>query len=407
MKIIEAFKSAFYVLRTSKLRSFLTILGIIIGVFTVILLISIGQGAKNRVTQVMENLGTNTLIIFPSAVETQGDFNSFRNSSRASRGIPKPFTYDDLKYLKLLFKDDLLVSTSVNLSLDIKYKFVEISGSIVGTDMDGLIISREGLLAGRFFTDSEIEGREKVCIIGPKIAIDIAGSFKDAIGKELNIGGQNYRVIGVLKEKGISSNMNDLDRRIIIPLTLALTLRGSQNINFIAIEVKRGEELESFRQRLILILKQRRGRTNFVIAKQEDLLSAMNEILNILTLTLAGIAGVSLIVGGIGIMNIMLVSVMERIKEIGIRKAVGARKKDILIQFLIESSILGILGGLIGIFLALIAGNILKNFDIPFSINLNIIILGFLFSFFVGLVFGVVPAVRAGNLDPIQALRSE
>jgi putative ABC transport system permease protein len=411
MGIWEGLKSAFYNLKINKLRSFLTILGIIIGVFTVILLISIGQGAKSRVTQVMQDLGTNTLLVFPSNIETQGDFNSLMRESqrrRAQGGIPQLFNYNDLLYLKNLFKEEVLVSTLANSSLTAKYKFIEIPSQIIGTDNDGLIIGKEGIIAGRFFTNFEIENREKVCIVGPKIALDIAENYDSAINKYLDIGGQNYRIIGVLREKGYSSsNFGDQDRRIILPITTLLSVRGNQNLNLIAIQVKNYDELEMYRQRIIFSLKQRRGKTNFVVATQKDLLSAMNEILNILTLTLAGIAGVSLIVGGIGIMNIMLVSVMERIREIGIRKAVGAKRKDILIQFLIESSILGILGGFIGIILALLLGEIISKFDIPFLLSYDTLILGFIFSFSIGLIFGVFPALRAANLDPIQALRSE
>lgn len=407
MRFLEALRFSLYTLKTAKLRSFLTILGIIIGVFTVILLISIGQGAKNSVTQVMEELGANTLLIFPSSVETQGDFESLRNSQRRSRGVPQLFNYNDILYLKNIFKDEVLVSTTVSLPSEVKYRFVDIYAQVSGTDNEGFIIGKEGLLSGRFFTESEIENRAKVCIIGPKIAKEIAENYEEAVGKYLTIGGQNYRIVGVLREKGISSSFGDQDRRIIIPITTLFSLKGDQNLNLIAVEVKNSEELDVYRQRIIFALKQKRGRTNFVVARQEDLLSAMDEILNILTLTLAGIAGVSLIVGGIGIMNIMLVSVMERIKEIGIRKAIGAKKRDILIQFLIESSIFGILGGTIGIILALFTGEILKNFDIPFSLNYRVLGLGFSFSLAVGLIFGVWPALRAANLDPIQALRSE
>lgn len=410
MGILESFKSSFYNLKVNKLRSFLTILGIIIGVFTVILLISIGQGAKNRVTQVMQELGANTLLIFPSNIETNGDFNTLREEAqrRRNRGIPQLFNYSDILYLREIFKNDILVSSLANFSPSVKYKFIEVNAQVVGTDNEGLIIAKEGLLAGRFFTEFEIKNREKVCIIGPKIAREIAENYEFAINKFLDIGGQNYRIVGVLKEKGFtSSNYGDQDRRIIIPITTLFAFRGDQNLNLIAVQVKNPEVLEVYRYKLIFALKQKRGKTNFVIARQEDLLSAMNEILNILTLTLAGIAGVSLVVGGIGIMNIMLVSVMERIKEIGIRKAVGAKKKDILIQFLVESSILSILGGIIGIILAIISGKIIINFDIPFSLNFNILTLGFLFSLSIGLIFGVWPAFRAASLDPIQALRSE
>lgn len=410
MRILESFKSSFYYLKVSKLRSFLTILGIIIGVFTVILLISIGQGAKNRVTQVMQELGGNTLLIFPSNIETHGDFNTLREEAqrRRNRGIPQLFNYSDLLYLRRIFRDEILISSMANFSPSVKYKFVEINTQVMGTDNEGLIISKEGLLSGRFFIETEIKNREKVCIVGPKIAREIAENYEQAVNKFLDIGGQNYRIIGVLRERGFtSSSYEDQDRRVIIPITTLFSIKGDQNLNIIAVQVKNPEALEIYRYKLIFALKQRRGKTNFVVARQEDLLSAMKEILNILTLTLAGIASVSLVVGGIGIMNIMLVSVMERIKEIGIRKAVGAKRRDILIQFLVESSILSIFGGIIGIILALISGKIIVNLGIPFSLNFNILILGFLFSLSIGLIFGVWPAVRAASLDPIQALRSE
>ncbi len=183
-------------------------------------------------------------------------------------------------------------------------------------------------------------------------------------------------------------------------------LKVDQTLNFIIAQVKENKSIETYRQKLIFVLKQRRGKLNFVIAKQEDLLSAMNDILNILTLTLAGIAAISLIVGGIGIMNIMLVSVTERYKEIGIRKAIGAKKRDILIQFLTESAFLGMIGGTLGIALSIIAGEILSKFEVPYNLSYSTLILGFSFSLFIGLIFGVLPAMRAANLDPIQSVRS-
>jgi len=286
-------------------------------------------------------------------------------------------------------------------------RFFPIEANVQGTDNDGILISKDSIIEGRFFTSYEQDAKEKVCIVGPKIAKSIAISYKEAINKIIKIGDHNFRIIGILKERGYSQNLGDLDSRIIIPLTTALMLKGDQTLNFIIAQVKENKSIETYRQKLIFVLKQRRGKLNFVIAKQEDLLSAMNDILNILTLTLAGIAAISLIVGGIGIMNIMLVSVTERYKEIGIRKAIGAKKRDILIQFLTESAFLGMIGGTLGIALSIIAGEILSKFEVPYNLSYSTLILGFSFSLFIGLIFGVLPAMRAANLDPIQALRSE
>lgn len=405
----ENFKLAIHSIRANKLRSFLTILGIIIGVFSVVLLISIGEGAKNQTLQIIENLGSNTLLIFPTSYETGGSFDSLRNQNPRTRrgGIPQFFTYNDLIYLRNIFKNEVLISSLITSYYNVLYKIFPIDASVQGTDNDGLIINKDSVIEGRFFTLYEQYSKEKVCIVGPKIAKNIAKNYKEAINQNLKIGNYNFRIIGILKERGYNQNLGDLDSRIIIPLTTALMLRGDQNLNFLIVQTKDSQNLEMYKQKLIFVLKQKRGKLNFVIAKQEDLLSAMNEILNILTLTLAGIAGISLIVGGIGIMNIMLVSVTERYKEIGIRKAVGARKKDILIQFLTESAFLGLIGGSIGIVLSIISGNILGAFDVPYNLSLFTLMLGFLFSLLIGLIFGVLPAMRAANFDPIQALRSE
>ncbi|ACI20154.1 ABC transporter permease [Dictyoglomus thermophilum] len=405
-QIKENLRLAVYSLISNKLRSFLTILGIIIGVFSVVLLISIGEGAKNQTLQIIENLGSNTLIIFPSSTETGGTFRSIQGQ-RPRRGMPQLFSYNDLLYLRNIFRNELLVSSLVSSPYNVYYQIFPIEANVQGTDNDGILISKDSIIEGRFFTSYEQDAKEKVCIVGPKIAKSIAISYKEATNKIIKIGDHNFRIIGILKERGYSQNLGDLDSRIIIPLTTALMLKGDQTLNFIIAQVKENKSIETYRQKLIFVLKQRRGKLNFVIAKQEDLLSAMNDILNILTLTLAGIAAISLIVGGIGIMNIMLVSVTERYKEIGIRKAIGAKKRDILIQFLTESAFLGMIGGTLGIALSIIAGEILSKFEVPYSLSYSTLILGFSFSLFIGLIFGVLPAMRAANLDPIQALRSE
>lgn len=409
IQLKENLKLAIHSIKANKLRSFLTILGIVIGVFSVVLLISIGEGAKNQTLQIIENLGSNTMIIFPTSNETGGSFNSLRNQNLRTRrgGIPQFFNYNDLIYLRNIFKNELLISSLINLYLNVYFKIFPLDASIYGTDNEGLFINKDSLMEGRFFTSYEQSSKEKVCIIGSKIAQNIASNYKEALNQLIKIGNYNFRVIGILKERGYSQNLGDLDARIIIPLTTALSVKGDQNLNFILVQVKESKNLELYKQKLIFLLKQKRGKINFIVARQEDLLSAMNEILNILTLTLAGIASISLIVGGIGIMNIMLVSVTERYKEIGIRKAIGARKKDILIQFLTESAFLGLIGGSIGIGLSVGSGRILSIFEIPYNLSLSTLLLGFLFSLLIGLIFGVLPAMRASNLDPIQALRSE
>lgn len=409
IQLKENIKLAINSIRANKLRSFLTILGIVIGVFSVVLLISIGEGAKNQTLQIIENLGSNTMIIFPTSTETGGSLNSLRNQNSRTRrgGIPQLFNYNDLVYLRSIFKNELLISSLVNLYLNVYFKIFSIDASIYGIDNEGLFINKDSIIEGRLFTSYEQNSKEKVCIIGPKIAQSIAPNYKEALNQFIKIGNYNFRIIGILKERGYSQNLGDLDSRIIIPLTTALSLKGDQYLNFIFVQVKDSKNIDLYKQKLIFLLKQKRGKLNFVIARQEDLLSAMNEVLNILTLTLAGIASISLIVGGIGIMNIMLVSVTERYKEIGIRKAIGARKKDILLQFLTESAFLGLIGGSIGIGLSVVSGRILNTFEIPYSLSLSTLLLGFLFSLLIGLIFGVLPAMRASNLDPIQALRSE
>ncbi|HOJ92414.1 MAG TPA: ABC transporter permease [Dictyoglomaceae bacterium] len=407
MKVLENIKLAINTLRTNKFRSFLTILGIVIGVFSIILLISIGEGAKSQTLEIFENLGGNTLLIFPTSIETGGDINSIKDQDLMKGGAPQPFTYNDITYLRSLLKEDVLISSMVTGYYDVKYKIFNINGIVNGTDNDGLIINRDTVVAGKLFSDYEIKSKDKVCIVGPKIAKTIAQDYNDALNKTIKIGNYNFKIIGVLKERGYSPNLGDQDLRIIIPLSTSLLLKGDQSLNLLIAQVKDSQNLELYKQKIIFLLKQKRGKMNFVIAKQEDLLSAMNDVLNILTLTLAGIAGISLIVGGIGIMNIMLVSVTERYKEIGIRKAVGARKKDLLYQFLTESATLSLMGGGIGILLSFISGKIVEHFKIPFSLNISTVVLGFIFSLSIGLIFGILPAVRASNLDPIQALRSE
>ena len=372
----------------NKMRTLLTMLGIIIGVFSVIVMVSLGQGATADVTESIEDMGSNllSLSIFDSSVD-------FGNEN-----------IEELAFVEGVEK----ISPSISKNATVKYGTEsEDSLSVLGVNEEYAEIQNYAVLYGRFINPIDVDFRNKVAVIGYDTADTLFGDISP-IDSEISVNGEKYTVVGVLEEKE-SSMMGNNNEIVIIPFTTGMRQFKSESIGSVVIQgnAEYGSEntQENIEEYLLAIYE---DEDSYKIFNQEELLSTLNEITATLTLMLGGIAGISLIVGGIGIMNIMLVTVSERTREIGIRKAIGARRSNILTQFLIESSVISCLGGLVGIGLGIGATNIISNMmDIKSVINLEVITIAFGFSLFVGIFFGMYPANKASKLKPVDALRYE
>ena len=408
MNLFQSFIEALESLSTNKLRSALTILGIVIGVGAVIALISIGRGAGNSITGSIQGIGTNLLFVF------RGGSEDVRN--------PRPITMSDVDAIADPFQAPSVAEVAPLLQGEAKVSY---GGESVNTSLIGITPSYEpvrnmAVSEGEFIREEHILGQASVVLLGSEVADDLFGRTEGLTGETVRIEGQPFRVIGVLESKG-GSAFGSQDDQVLVPLTTARTRllrRASRDrVDMLLVQAVNANTVPQAREEVAQILRTRHrtsiGADDFTILTQQDFLDTAATITNVLTIFLGGIAAISLLVGGIGIMNIMLVSVTERTREIGLRKALGARKIDILIQFLTESSVLSLIGGLIGIALgwaiSFVVGRIAAASDTPINptLSLDIILLATLFSTAVGLFFGLYPANRAASLEPVEALRYE
>jgi putative ABC transport system permease protein len=403
MKLKKLITAAIKSILKSRMRSLLTALGIIIGVAAVIVMVSIGEGAQRQVELQIASLGSNLIIIYPGA----------SNSGGVNRGAGSSnhFTMEDITKITNEATYIKAISPVVRSGGQVIGGIGNWNTSILGVSSDYLDIRSWALASGVFFTDKDIVARSKVCIIGSEVKKNLF-PVDDPIGTLIRIRNVPFKVIGVLQEKGQSAMGVSNDDLILAPSTTVLDrLSGGRNINFIQASASSLDLMPQAQAELTTIMRESHnihtGEDNdFTIMNQADLADAATATTKVLTLLLGSVAGVSLIVGGIGIMNIMLVSVTERTREIGIRLSIGAKSSDILVQFLTESIILA--GGLIGIFLAFGVSYILNHFTSqPAVIQPVIIFISFAFSGAVGVFFGFYPARKAANLNPIDALRYE
>ncbi|NLO44770.1 MAG: FtsX-like permease family protein [Candidatus Cloacimonetes bacterium] len=402
MSFIGIMKIALKSLMRNKTRTFLTMLGIIIGVAAVIAMLAIGQGAQKIVEDQVNSMGTNVIMAYSNFSGT---------AVRQAAGGGNLITVDDVEAMREL--DGLLYATPVYNSWgQLKYEGKNWRGSITGVDADYFFIRNMSIAEGDFFYGSDVENGNKVCVIGKTVADNLFGDI-DPIDKVMRIRNIPFTVKGVLTEKGQSVMGNDQDDVVIAPYTTVYQrlLGRHWRVMSVMVSAQSKEQITNLQQEILDLLQARhRGTTSeeFIVSSQTELAETANEVSNTMTILLASIAGISLLVGGIGIMNIMLVSVSERIKEIGIRMAVGAGKSDVLMQFVIEAVSISIMGGIIGIILgasaAHIAGNAMDwNIVVtPWSIALSV---GF--SMAIGIFFGWYPAKKAANLNLIDALRYE
>ena len=394
-------------LSSNKLRSALTILGIVIGVGAVIALLAIGRGAQDTITGSINSIGTNLLFVVPGGSEEVSN--------------PKPLTLADAEAMR-----DPFVAPSVTGVAPILTGGAELTfaGESLFTQAYGVTPDYEGvrnieLLEGEFVSEVHMLGRAAVVVLGPDAADELFGRTVGVVGETVRIEGQPFRVLGVMVPVG-GSGFSNPDELIMVPMTTAQTRlfsRSRDSVDMVMVQAISAEGVSASSDEVASLLRTRHrtaiGEDDFTIFTQQDFLATATSITSVLTIFLGGIAAISLLVGGIGIMNIMLVSVTERTREIGLRKAVGARKNDILLQFLTESSLLSLLGGLIGIMLgwglSTLVGFIAATQDaelVP-NMGLDAILLATLFSTAVGLFFGLYPAKRASDLEPVEALRYE
>ena len=402
MDIREALALALEMLAANRVRSALTMLGVVIGVAAIILLVSLGEGATAYITNELTGLGTNLLIITPGKTQTSGGFHPPMAST------VRKLTYEDAVALR---RRASLLTDAVPVVLGtgkIRYQGNSRHISIVGVTPEFQRVRNLYVEIGQFLGEEDVEGRRRVVVLGRTVKRELFGEG-NPLGRFVTLADSRYRVIGIMERKGVSLGF-DIDDLVFIPVKSAQDLFDTDRLLEILASVGSPDDIDRAIQQVKDILIRRHGnREDFTVISQGAILSAFTTILKILTAVLGGIAGISLVVGGIGIMNIMLVSVRERTREIGIRKAVGARRRDILGQFLIESVLLSSLGGILGVVVGVGGAKGLSLFFtyLPTRVSLWAVLMAFGFSAAVGVFFGVYPARRAALLDPIQALRYE
>jgi putative ABC transport system permease protein len=403
MMLWETVKLAMSSIRRNALRSVLTLLGIVIGVAAVIAMVTLGSGASDKVRENLAKLGSNMLIVRPG----QSTFGP------GSASDSRAFDERDVTALKNGLSSVRGVAPTAQKQLKVVYGALNYDTSVTGTTTDWFTVQDWVIEEGRPFSEGEIRSGSSVCLVGSTIVRELFGA-QDPIGERLRVGNFSCEIIGRLGSKGQSAVGSDQDSIVVLPLrSYHRRVAGNTRINTISISVTDAAEVTRVQRDAAEILRERRriapGEDNdFTIRDMTQIAATMASTTNILTSLLGAVAAVSLLVGGIGIMNIMLVSVTERTREIGIRLAIGALESQVLTQFLVEAVVLALFGGIIGIFLGLaIAAGGAALMDVPFSADPNVIALAFAVSALIGVLFGYFPARRAARLDPIEALRRE
>jgi putative ABC transport system permease protein len=394
MSIAEAWRVALDALRASRLRSALTMLGVVIGVAAVVILVAIGTGTKQEIENQVEGLGSNLLLVVPGQV-------NFSAAPTVSR-----LRLDDADAIAKVAggRDRVAVTTTSGETVraGTRSTFSTVDGVLETTPK----VFVRSLAKGVYLSRSDVDTGRRVAVLGSGVATALFGE-RDPIGNQLTIAGVRFRVIGVFAPLGQSLGV-DRDAEVHIPITTAQRVFDTDRVDGIAVKAPDRADLDALGKKIIAMLRQRHPDTEFSAVTQQQILGVLGDILGVLTGVLAAIAGISLLVGGVGVSNIMLVSVRERTKEIGLRKAVGARPRDISVQFLFEAVLLTTIGGIIGIALGIATALVVAALTpVPAVVTWWSVALAFGVSAAVGIVFGVVPAQRAGRLDPVVALRTE
>ncbi len=415
-KILDLLSTIWIGLVTHKLRSFLTILGVVIGVAAVIALMSVGQGTQQSILSRLEGLGSNLIFVAPGQSSVPGG----QFIVRQGAGSATTLTLEDAQAIAQEVPDLAAVAPSSQTNLQLIYGSQNTRSQVIGTTLDyeqayGLVVTD-----GSFFTQDQYDSAQRVAVLGPTVASQLFGT-DEPVGQVIRMGNNVATVVGVLASKGQS--FGSTDNAVIIPLTTmqqmvanSLTPNGQHRVNAIVLSATDKKYVDAINAQVTSILQDRHGidptdptvSNDFTITTQQDLLNTVTQATNSITLLLGAIAAISLLVGGIGVMNIMLVSVLERTREIGIRKALGAKERDIWVQFLIEAATLTLTGGIAGVIIGwVVAYFIARSGAVPSVVTPSIIILAVSVSVGIGLFFGFYPAWNASRLNPIEALRSE
>ena len=402
--LFNAFLQALREIRRNLMRSLLTATGIVIGIASVIAMVNIGKGASESITKSVSELGSNTLYIMPGQEHGPG----------GQSALVKAFKLKDVDVIKSSILALAAISPAESASMTALYKDRNHQTSVSGIDNGYFEIQNWAAKEGRYFEKSELRTGQNVCVIGQTVIKELFTAGESPIGKKIRLQNFSCEVIGTLEAKGANTFGRDQDDLILVPIKMfQRRISGNDNLHLIMAAVKENIPLEEAKLQIQRLMRERRHiktgeEENFSVRSLTALLDTITKITSMLTVMLGAVAAISLIVGGIGIMNIMLVSVTERTREIGIRMAVGAMAQDILIQFLIEAVVLSGIGGIVGIMIGMgITVGVARGLDIILVIDPSITMIALLFSMLIGILFGIIPARKAANMNPIDALRYE
>ncbi len=407
MKIRDLLEETYSAVTVNKVRSGLTVLGIVIGISSVIAMVAIGQGAKGSIESSIQSIGSNLIMVSPGIQRGVGA------QINSGRGSAQTLTRADADAIKAQVTAAKAVAAEVSRRYQVTAKGKNTNTNVDGTVPDYMTVRAVEIDTGSFISEQAVQSLAKVAVLGPTTRTDLFGADVDPIGQTIRINKINFKVIGVTKAKG-GSGFTNQDDMIFIPITTAQRfLAGNEYVSTISVEAPDQPSMPAIQESITSLLLTRHkiadaSLADFTVLNQQDIIATASSVTNVFTVLLASIAGISLLVGGIGIMNMMLTTVTERTREIGLRKAIGGKSRDISLQFLAESVLLTFIGGLVGIVLGwLIAQAVTQFAHISTQVSLSSVVLAFGVSAVIGVVFGYYPARRAAKLHPIQALRYE
>jgi putative ABC transport system permease protein len=408
MKLKDVITETFSALLANKVRTSLTMLGIIIGIGSVIAMVSIGQGAQATIESSIQSIGANLIMVTPGSQRSIGGY-----QATVQRGTAKTLLETDAEAIKEKVAGIKSVALELSSRYQITAKGTNTNTSVVGTTPDYAAVRNAQVAEGSFISDQHVKTKAKVAVLGPTTAEDLFGEGSSAIGQTVRISGMQFKIIGITVEKG-GSGFSNSDDIVYIPFSTAQQfLFGGEYVTSIDIQAENADSMTQIQEDITTLLRERHNITgdatsDFSIMNQNDIVQTASSITSTFTILLGAVAGISLLVGGIGIMNMMLTTVTERTREIGLRKAIGAKRKDINKQFLAEAIVLTVVGGILGIVLGAIISLIVSYTGLlQTKISIGSVLLAFSVSAAIGIAFGYYPARRAANLNPIDALRYE